>query len=450
MTSSPQSANADIAFGANHSPRPRRLALFGEARSMRAIVVLSLFIYYWVISRMYDNVVAPKFFFGSFEANPTNEIWIQYALLTVSAFAIPTRVVKFSSMFIWLSTLLLLIPATSLSTHQSSDPSALIMMYAGAWMVYVLANVYPKIGLFEKLIQTHRFEINLIALCMVSISVLFLLAIHVGGRVSFSFLDIYDIRFDFNYSLYFPLNYLLPFAAGPLAGFIMTGALVKRNWVIGGYCMLAGLLFFGLSSHKALMFYPLFAVAGYLIIINKSGIIYFTWGLIALSLSTIYSSGLIEIVLGSSFANRFVFVPAQIHYFFFREFDEIGFQYWAESRVGLGFFSSNLPIDSVNYIGKVMTGDISVGANTGWIANGYMNAGAAGIATYAVLLSIIVYAIDVLGRRFGYAFVGGAFLVPMANLINSIDLLAGILTGGLGILFAIFFIVVRPMQVDGR
>ena len=392
---------------------------------------------------MYEQMVVPTFFFGGFQANPVGNSIIQSMLVLGSAALMPLRAEKMSELFLWLSMLLLLIPAASLSIHQGSDVTTLLMIFAGAWLAYGLTVIYPRLGIFGDVAAAPSIKIMRVPMTAISLVVLILLALHVSGRLSFSFLDVYDIRFDFNDSLYFPLNYMLPFAGGPLAGLIIASALVTGNRLYLIYGIVAGLLFFGLSSHKALMFYPIFALVVFYVIRMSFGIVYFTLGLTALALIALVSTGFIEILLGGSFANRLVFIPAQIHYYFFREFGEIGFQYWAESRVGLGFFESNIPIDSVNYIGQVMTGDASVGANTGWIANGYMNAGFVGIAVYAVIISVILYTIDVLGRRFGYAFVGAAFIVPVSNLVNSIDLLAGLLTGGLGVLFVLFFVLVR-------
>jgi hypothetical protein len=95
-----------------------------------------------------------------------------------------------------------------------------------------------------------------------------------------------------------------------------------------------------------------------------------------------------------------------------------------------------------------MTGDAEIGANTGWLANGYMNAGGYGIAIYAVILSATLHFIDKLGERFGYPFVGAAFIIPISNIVNSIDLLAAFLTGGLILLFVCFFLSVKGSAVN--
>jgi hypothetical protein len=158
----------------------------------------------------------------------------------------------------------------------------------------------------------------------------------------------------------------------------------------------------------------------------------------------------LEDFFGSSFANRLVFIPAQIHYFFFREFAEIGPQFWAESRLSFGFAQSDLPLPSINYIGLMMTGSAVIGANTGWIANGYMNGWFFGIVLYAIIMAATLHVIDSLGERYGYGFIGAAFVIPIFNIINSIDLLAGYLTGGLLLLFIIAFLVIRSKNPKAR
>jgi hypothetical protein len=192
------------------------------------------------------------------------------------------------------------------------------------------------------------------------------------------------------------------------------------------------------------MFNPPFVFFGWLFIRHRYGGLLLIGFFAALSIATLVASGSLADLLGASFANRLVFIPAQIHYYFFREFHDIGFQYWAESRFGLGLSKSRLPIDSVNYIGLLMAGDAAIGANTGWLANGYMNAGLVGIGFYALILALTLHALDTLGRRYSQPLVAAAFLVPILNIINSIDLLAGFLTGGLLLLFLVFLFTVRP------
>jgi hypothetical protein len=417
----------------------------------RVLSMTTILILYFVLGFLYDHVVAPRYAFGSFRISSRQDGWIEIVTVLIAGLALPTETIRMSQIFAWLSTVFLLIPAAVLSVHQGSDRYAMFLMFGGVWLVMWLSRLLMASNIFAGInITPARARIGIGWMLAVQVAVLFALAVHVGGRMNFSFADVYEYRFDFNRSLIFPLNYILPFTAGPLAGLIIASALYKRTYTTILFVIFAGILFFGLSSHKALLFYPVFAIAIYIVISKRVGHIYLMGIFLALALATLLAASTAwGNLLGSTFANRLVFIPEQIHYYFFREFGEIGPQLWAESRIGLGLHRSNIPLPSVNYIGLMMTGDPEVGANTGWIANGYMNGGWVGIAVYAIILSATLHIIDRLGNRYGYNFVGAAFVIPIINIINSTDLLVGFLTGGLLLLFFVFFWLVRADDQTG-
>jgi hypothetical protein len=145
-----------------------------------------------------------------------------------------------------------------------------------------------------------------------------------------------------------------------------------------------------------------------------------------------------SLLLGSLLANRFVFIPSQINFFYFDFFSNNSMMLWAESKISLGLVSSELPMGVMNYIGGLMTGNYSISANTGWVANAYMNAGIAGIVLYAAIIGFLFALVDFWASIHGKQLVGAAFLVPVYTLIMSADLLIVLLTTGLFVLLIIF------------
>lgn len=418
----------------------------------RVLSVIAILALYAVLGLLYDRIVAPRYAFGAFQVNSRSDSFLEILTVFAAALVLPVEARKMSQIFAWLSTIFLLVPAAVLSAHQGSDRGAMLLMFGGVWLVMLLCRLLNDFDIFFGVdTAPKRAKIDMTMLMAILLIVFVMLAYHVGGKVSFSFAEVYLTRFEFNDSIDFPLNYLLPFAAGPLAGLIVAAALYRRNYIILAIVMVMGALFFGMSTHKAMLFYPPFVAAIYIAIGGRAGHFYMMGIFFALTVLTFMTVGTpFEDLLGSAFANRLVFIPAQIHYFFFREFGEIGPQLWAESRIGLGLHRPDIPIPSVNYIGMIMTGDPQVGANTGWIANGYMNAGWFGIAIYAMILAFTLHVIDRLGARYGYSFVGAAFLIPIFNIVNSIDLLVGFLTGGLLLLSVLFYWFVKPYDHEEK
>jgi hypothetical protein len=445
----PFSADSANVGAVRHLPRRSFISLLGASR---AISVATMLILYVVLGLLFDQVVAPRYAFGSFRISYRDDTWVEILTVICAGLVLPLDPKRMSEIFAWLSTVFLLVPAAVLSAHQGSDRSAMFMMFGGVWLVMLLCRFLASSDLLFAMSRERAVaRVNVGVLLAILLFVLVLLVVHVRGAFSLSMSSIYDFRQEFNESLTFPLNYLLPFAGGPLNGFVVAYLIYKRKYQLLALPFLAGILYFGFSTHKAMLFYPFFAAIIYMSINSRAGHLYLMGLFIALTLITFRVVGTgWEDLLGSSFANRLVFIPAQIHYFFFREFAEIGPQFWAESRLTFGLIPSDLPLSSVNYIGLRMTGDAIIGANTGWIANGYMNGWLFGIVAYAILMAVTLHVIDRLGEKYGYGFVGAAFVIPIFSVINSIDLLAGYLTGGLLLLFVIVFAMIRPEGRHGR
>lgn len=423
---------------------PRR-KLIAQLGGSRGISVVTMLILYWLLGLLFDEVVASRYTFGSFQINYRDDTWIEILTVILAGFILPVNPRRMSEIFAWLSTVFLLVPAAVLSAYQGSDRGAMFMMFGGVWLVMLLCRLLNKSNLFRLNWAPSIAKADVPVLLAILFGVLALLAFHVRGAFNLSMLSVYDFRYEFNESLTFPLNYLFPFAAGPLNGFLVSYLLYRKNYKLILIPFVLGLLFFGFSTHKSMMFYPFFSAIIYFAITSRAGHLYLMVLFIILTILTFYLAGTeLETFLGSTFANRLVFIPAQIHYYFFLEFGEIGPQFWAESRLSLGLAKSDLPLPSVNYIGLSMTGDAVIGANTGWLANGYMNGWIAGIMLYAVILATTLHVIDRLGERYGQGFVGAGFVIPIFGLVNSMDLLAGFLTGGLALLFIVVFVLVRP------
>ena len=414
----------------------------------RGGVTAGLLVLYCILYYIYQHIVVPIYAFGGFIDKPSANQWAPLLLVILTGLVAPLSIARMSNLFVWISILFLLLPATVLSATESADMWALLIMYMGVGLVKAFCLLFDRVGLWSSwgTKVSERTEISLPFLVIILFIVLVVLAIHVGGEMNFSLQDVYEFRFDFNDNLTFPLNYLLPFAAGPLAGFAAAASMEKKNYFTIAVIVLFGIFYFGFSSHKALLFNPPFAIAIYIMLRHEKGLLFLLFGFFTLSVITLFASGSLASLMGASFANRIAFIPAQIHYVFFQQFSEIGFQYWAESRFGLGLFQSRLPINVVNYVALIMTGDPSIGANTGWLANGYINAGIAGVAAYALILAVMLHILDLFGKKYGYAFVGAAFLIPILNIVNAIDLLAGFLTGGLLLLFVLFLLTVRQVR----
>lgn len=415
----------------------------------KLINLLLIVFLYAIYSYIYSRYVVNIYSFGGFVEVENKRHEYAMPILMVISLAMPSRgdsSIKLISIIYFYFVLL---------------PGAVLMSMQGSSLVFfgilILANIY--LILFYLLAKMTRVDDAIkiaecidIKLCIKYLTV-FVVAILLytgvdgGFQLRFAFKDVYEYRFDFNENLRFPLTYLLPWAAGPALSFLTVLTLSERNWLGFLGALFAGVLFYGLTTHKSFMFLTLFSAFFYIIVSRKINLnhligLFLGLGCILLVLST---GDLLDFI-GGTFANRILFIPAQIHYAFFDEFSSIGYVYWAESKITFGQIKSPIELNSVNHIAEKMTGDSKIGANVGWVANGFMNMGVWGIVVYAAIISIILNVIDGLSEKLPSAVILSSLSASIFFLITSSDLLTSLLTGGL-IPFILFLVFINKQRV---
>jgi len=223
-----------------------------------------------------------------------------------------------------------------------------------------------------------------------------------------------------------------------LIGYLSALTLRRKDFKVLFLIFILGILFFGFSSHKSLLVYPFASMAGYFFLKMRRPYLLLMICISITSILIILNPYTQIRLLEGIFANRTIFLPSQINFFYFDYFSNNTHMLWAESKISFGLIASNLPLDVMHYIGGLMTGSYEICANTGWVANAYMNAGIIGIFIYAFIIASMFFFIDLWAKRYGLQLVGAAFLVPIINLIMSADLFIIFLTYGLFFLLLIF------------
>lgn len=393
---------------------------------------------------MYEELVVPTYFFGGFQLVPRQSTLLEWGLIAGAAIVMPLRIDNMTRMFVWLSFLFILMPATALSAQQSSDREALLIMYAATLSVVLIAFVAASLtsrSADRGCLGVNSFSPLAYAILLFYACVLVAAWLIHGGIKTFNFSEVYEHRFDFNDAVVFPMNYFIPITGGALSSLVMAYSLVSKRYALAGLLLVFGFFLFGITTHKLYIFYPFMAVLFYFLVRMGGGLLYLLAGLIAVSLLAVATTHLDVDVFGNTFANRTIFLPAQIHFEYFKEFSDVGFQYWAESKFGFGLAESRLSVSAVYHIGGIMTGDYRIGANTGWIANGYMNLGVFGVGVYAIILGFLLFILDGLGRAIDYPFVLASTSGVLLFIVANSDLLTTLLTGGLfvSIMVLIFY-----------
>ena len=270
------------------------------------------------------------------------------------------------------------------------------------------------------------------------------LAVAIGG-LSFFNLDlsrVYEFRRFNVVADNVILGYLTSNVMGLAVPFGMALALSRRRyWLVAGFVMIA-VIIGGITSHKSHMFTPVLVLAVYFLLGRRCPAKWILWTGIgcALLIGMWEFFGRSSSLIGQFTVWRQFFVPAytnHLHYDFFTEQNE-SFFYWSQSRVSFGLTSSDYPFPSSQVLGNFYNGrpfDYNLAdysnMNTGWLGSGFAELGYIGVATYTVLLGLMLRVADRLSDALGFRVAGTAVSISLTGVFTSADVATAFLSFGL-------------------
>jgi hypothetical protein len=231
---------------------------------------------------------------------------------------------------------------------------------------------------------------------------------------------------------------------GPIA---FAVSLWRRQFFLAFLIFGLHILWFGISSHKAVLFYPLlvfFVWVGFRYF-RSLFLIPFGISLVIMAAFYVYVE-LDEIMPGAILIHRVFFVPAKLTFIYYEFFEANPLVYWSESLTSF-FLEYPYDTNTATVIGAYR-GNPEEHANNSYLSTGYMHAGVFGMAVYGALVGLIMRGLDSLANNgIPVWLVVAGSIVPVQALLTSADLPTAVLTHGLGVaMLALFFIRMPPAR----
>jgi hypothetical protein len=245
-----------------------------------------------------------------------------------------------------------------------------------------------------------------------------------------------------NYGL---LGYLVPWIYKGFSVILIAYSLVNRRFLLLALALIAQVIFFGASAHKAVLFYPIMLIGLWFLMRRKvTNALYLPY-LFAFLTITCLSVYLISdnLLLPSLFVRRVFFVPAKLTYEYLEFFGTIGngYVYWSNSVLS-GILSYPYTLSVPETIGLFNGSDSH--ANNNFISFGYAHAGIAGVVMYSFIIGFIFKIIDILSwDSMPLLFTILIFLIPIRTLFTSSDLLTTLISHGLFLIILILYFLRR-------
>jgi hypothetical protein len=289
-----------------------------------------------------------------------------------------------------------------------------------------------------------------IALLMAGASVFCVLGLMVirGGLNYFNLnlLRVYDFRRAVGEVINFGLlGYLNTWAFKVFNPFMIAFSMLTRKWLAFGIFVSVQVLFFGISNHKSVLFYPLLIIAVYYLFSHlsyKKILSLMMSGLSALvvicSFVAIYFK---KVVLVSLFVRRLFYVPALLNFTYYELFEKLGHVYLSNSILSR-LIKYPFQYGYTHMVSLYLYGSPEVNCNNGFLATSYMHFGFAGVVIFSITVGLLMRLVDSLvSTKLPMWFVVAATIVPFFSLFTSADLSTALLTHGIGVSLILLWLV---------
>jgi len=380
----------------------------------------------------YAVYIVPKYDYMGFAWTPNREKVVE-GILAVVFFAciLPSKVNKPSDFYLHVHFLLPVLPMSVLFGAADLPREYFYMVLFAFVVVCVVRNFQlPKI-------KGDIIPVPVMLWSLLIISAVYISSIILLGGIRFfnlNLLKVYEFRSIAAQNLPGLYAYLSPMVSKALLPFLLLLAIYRRNVLVAVLAIFGSVMIFGLTNHKAPLFYPFFVLGVYAILsLKRKKIELLLIGYIfciLVSISDLLFSGS-EILIGLLFLYRVFFIPSHINYAFYDFFSDHPHTLWSESKITFGLVEYPYDFDSQHLIGYHYFNSELIGANTGWLGSGYMQFGFTGMLIYAVAVGLLISGVDTLAQRRELAISGAIVFIPLFELFLSSDLLTALLTHGL-------------------
>lgn len=269
-------------------------------------------------------------------------------------------------------------------------------------------------------------------LCFLSIVSSSLWLVFSGGLNFFNldFYRVYEFRHDVGEVINTGLmGYLITWSFKVFGPFLLIIFLSLRMYLFASLVFLLHLFWFGVSSHKAVLFYPFVILFVFIWFRNNRGL-----SIIPISFTLIISFSYFIFLIfdnnlyGSLFIRRVFFVPSFLTFTYYDFFSNEQFIFWSNS-ITSKFIEYPFDLSPPKLIGAYLGANSH--ANNSFLSTGYMHAGIVGIIFYSIIFTLILRLFDsiVYNQKFIWISIA-VVIIPIRSMINSADLPTALLTHG--------------------
>ena len=394
----------------------------------------------------YIKFISPIFEYAGFNNEVSNIKYIESWLLFIGLTSIlKSRLTRPSDFFIALMVFANITPILVFYAFSNASRETIYYITICAMLINIFRNVkaikFPKVNVG----QHATIKILVASVTAVTVWMIF------SGGLQFFNLDlrkVYETREEVGEIInQGPMAYLNIWATKVFGPGLLTIALWKKRYVYALMVIALHVVWFGISAHKSVLFYPILVVFSWAIFRNTKIVAFIPIGIAsAIGISILIFTIFENILIGSMVIRRAFFVPAQLTFAYYDFFSHNPNVWWSES-ITATFLKYPYSMPAPEVIGEYMGGDSY--ANNSFLSTGYMHAGVMGVIIYGIIIGLLFRLIDYIANNCFPIWVPISILiVPCYSLLMSADLPTALLTHGVGMaVFILYLLGNRDVRV---
>lgn len=403
------------------------------------IYILGLHLsHFFALAFGFEHYIVPIYGYDGYVWVP-DEYKFFTALVTILGLSLitPTTSQKPSTLFYNMILILVLIPMLVLFYAENKPWEYTILIVITYFSTFIFYN-FSKINSPQFIsISKNKLLHNLFLVSILYIVIVFSFG---GGKyLNFDLSKVYDLRTVAKDNLPEIFGYISPLIGKVIVPVAFVLALLYKKYFMAIVLFSISILIFGLTAHKAPLFYPFLIFFVYFLSSGKNSIIKFNIIVLFILLVSIGDFWLAQEYdndffgwLGSLLMRRSFIVPSEINYMYYDFFSRHEWVIFSNSKISFGLLDYPYQVDVPHLIGLKYFNNIETGANAGWFGSGYMQAGFIGLLFYSLVISAIFKYIDVCAQHSGdLGLITASTIVPVWAMITSTDLPTAFLTHGL-------------------
>tara|TARA_R110002073_G_scaffold335924_1_gene529501 strand:+ start:2629 stop:3900 length:1272 start_codon:yes stop_codon:yes gene_type:complete len=397
----------------------------------RIAFLLLIVTYKALLDMSYLDFIVPVFSYSGFQYIENSVKYFEsWVLFSLAAIFVPHRLCKPSDFLFFIFFVLTITPMLSMY-GLSNQPRVYMYFCMLIFIIFTLVRATPSLRV--PYIKNGNQVAIIISGAFVALSVFKFIVTGAIWNINFDLAKVYEHREQLGDTLGSGLwGYIIPWTSKIFTLVILSIFLYNKKYLLALLVVMFQVLLFGITSHKGVALYPIFAIALFMLKDVKYILTYCLLSLVVLLISCYLAYFIWNYeILASLFTRRVFFLPSLLNFHYYDFFSKNGHLYLGHGILS-PFVEYIYDIDPKRLIGSTYFGAPDMAANTGFIATSYMNFGFLGMIVFGFIAAAILKLVDGFSEGGKPSWFYISFIsAPYFSLLTSSELLTSLLTHGL-------------------